>query len=260
MRNASQAIWLWSHVENLDWSKWGLDRTSRITPAAAAEFLGIENLLLVTYADQPAPPFREYAAGLAGLKQVVWSALGAANCRRGSDLSAVLELVPEMKNLTGVILDDFFNRRDRDGNPGTYTRAELMEMRRRLAATGRPLELWGVLYNHQLELPVAEKISAWDAVTFWHWTAEELERLETTLPRFEKLAAGRRKLLGLYMYDFGNRRPLPLSLMERQCRIGRDLLAAGRIDGLIFLSSILGDQNLEAVEFTRGFVKENFRP
>ncbi|MBR5601197.1 MAG: AEC family transporter [Clostridia bacterium] len=48
-------------------------------------------------------------------------------------------------------------------------------------------------------------------------------------------------LLGIYMYDFYNRKPVPNDLMELQCNYALELLKQGRIDGMIFeANSVMG--------------------
>jgi len=48
---------------------------------------------------------------------------------------------------------------------------------------------------------------------------------------------GKRTLLGLYMWDFGTRRPMPLDRMKKQCALALKWLQEGRIEGMIFLAT-----------------------
>lgn len=83
-----------------------------------------------------------------------------------------------------------------------------------------------------------------------------LSELEENFERVEHLAPSCRKVLGCYMWDYGNRKPMPISLMERQCQIGLQWLRDGRIDGMIFLASCICDLELETVEWTRRWIRE----
>ena len=57
------------------------------------------------------------------------------------------------------------------------------------------------------------------------------------------------------MYDYGNRQPMPVDLMQHQCEIGLQWLRDDRIDGMIFLASCICDLELETVEWTREWIQ-----
>ena len=166
-----------------------------------------------------------------------------------------------LPNMTGVMMDDFF-RRAEDGQVGVLDAEQLQRIRGQLAAAGRlrgadaaALDLWVVLYDHQLDMPVHRHLAQCDVVTFWTWEARNLERLEENAAAWQALAANSRRVLGCYMWDYGGRQPMPLDLMERQCELGRQWLRQGRIHGLIFLASCICDLELEAVEWTRRWLQ-----
>jgi hypothetical protein len=56
------------------------------------------------------------------------------------------------------------------------------------------------------------------------------------------------------MWDYGEKRPMPVELMEKQCTLGLEWLHQGRIEGLVFLASCICDLELEAVEWTRQWI------
>ena len=58
------------------------------------------------------------------------------------------------------------------------------------------------------------------------------------------------------MYDYGDKKPMPVSLMEKQCHLGLRWLQEGRIEGMIFLASCICDVGLEAVEWTRQWIQK----
>lgn len=47
-----------------------------MTPAEAATYLGVPNLMMVGFGGQPEPPLDRYAKSLTGLKRVIWSVVG----------------------------------------------------------------------------------------------------------------------------------------------------------------------------------------
>ena len=137
---------------------------------------------------------------------------------------------------------------------GALSIGGLRNERRRLTLSRRTLSLWVVLYQHQLTLPVEDHLGLCDAVTFWTWRSSELVNLERSFEALEKLAPDLPKVLGCYMWDYGQKGPMPVGLMEMQCELGLKWLHDGRIEEMIFLASCICDLELEAVEWTRRWI------
>lgn len=249
-------LWTWGHVAGSYTGEFGLDQVSTIGPAQAAAYLGVPNLVMVSYHGKPEPPYEPCAQELSGLRQVVWSVVGGGGTSRGfeEELGATQRLAAQFPNITGAMMDDFFIGPP-DPRLAVYTPEEIAAMRDRLhASQPRPLDLWVVLYNHNMVLPIAPHLAACDVVAFWTWTGNELPQLEENFARAEALAPQARKVLGCYMYDFGNSQPLPVEAMQRQCEIGLRWLREGRIEGMILLGTCIADLGLETVEWTRRWV------
>jgi hypothetical protein len=252
-------LWMWGHLagsHTRSSEQWGLPGLSTITPAGAAAYLGIPNLLMVRYELEPRPPFEEHARSLLGLERVVWSVEGGG----GGDVDVVLELRQVMPSLTGVILDDYFTRvlaggPDTEGD-GPFSLASMQRFRRRLDTGERPLDAWVVLYTHELdrESLLRAHLPLCDVVTLWTWKAAELAQLDDNFARFEELVGRKRKVLGLYLWDYGAKSPMPLAAMQRQCSRGLQWLQEKRVEGLIFLPSCVCDLKLEAVEWVKQWI------
>jgi hypothetical protein len=249
-------LWLWGHVAGSHTrspEQWGLPGRSTIAPAAAAAYLDVANVLMVRYELEPQPPFAAFARKLSGMKRVVWSVEGGG----GGDVDAVLQLDRVLPNLQGIILDDYFTRVLAGGpettGDGPFSLAAMKRLRQRLDSQPRRLDAWVVLYTHEMdqEHVLRPHLELCDVVTFWTWKAADLIHLEENFARFETVAAGRRKVLGLYMWDYGSKAPLPLAAMEQQCHLALRWLEEGRVDALILLGSCICDLNLEAVEWVR---------
>lgn len=264
-------MWLWchpsgSHTRSPD--QHGLPGQSTITPAEAAAYMSIPNVLFVRYELDPHPPFETHAQPLTSLTQVVWSIEGGG----GGDVDAVLVLTKTLPNLRGVILDDYFARMTGTAHMGIETpRTQTAEsdsafsvdairaLRHRLIADERRLDIWVVLYAHELEWEAVLRphLDLCDVVTLWTWNAVELARLEKNFSRFEQVVGSKRKVLGVYMWDYGAKLPMPLQAMEHQCSLGLRWLQEGRIDGIIFLASCICDLRLEAVEWVKEWIAQN---
>jgi hypothetical protein len=224
-----------------------------MTPAEGAFYLGAPNIILVRYDNKPAPPFEQYALALSPLKRVVWSIVGAGGQTQSQEVALVRGLAARFPNICGVMMDDFFRGGDKIA---VHTVDELKNIQKNLTVSDRKLDLWVVLYDHQLSHPVGDHLAQCDVVTFWTWRSEMLSALEENFERVERLAPSRRKVLGCYMWDYGNRKPMPISLMKRQCQLGLQWLQDGRIDGMIFLASCICDLELETVEWTKRWIQK----
>jgi len=390
-------IWLWGHPagsHTRSREQWGIPGTSTVEPVAAAEHMGIRNVIMVRYDLEPRPPFDAYAAPFAGLDRVVWSIEGGG----GHDVDAALALRGVLPNLRGLMMDDYFGRvpgppmwlaannptfpvsvtlslRDpaaidsvgltqscwgtgdylskdfaidirreqvaegawrevasgtlppvaggtltvrlpgdkaaalrvrilnthdtRDAMSCGLTRVKLLsagraltegltatadseypghpasnvlagdadeaqsafslralkELRGKLNACDPPLDLWVVLYTHELGLgSLGDHLDLCDVVALWTWRADELDRLEAQMDRLDAVAGPRRKVLGLYMWDYGTHQPMPVAAMAHQCELGLAWLRERRVEGLIFLASCICDLNLQAVEWSRRWI------
>lgn len=171
-------------------------------------------------------------------------------------LELVKQLAQKFPNIVGVQLDDFFRTTLDGGRIGAFTPKELAYLRNQLVVDGRKLDLWVTLYRHDLRNDVSEYLSEIDVVTYWTWQAKDLDRLEESFAQAEKAAPRARKLLGCYMWDYGGQKPMLTGSMQKQCELGLLWLRSGRIEGMIFLATCICDLNLDAVEWTRNWVRE----
>jgi len=256
-------LWIWGHVEGSHNNNYGLQGTSRMTPAEGAFYLNVPNIIMVAYASAkepckmlPTPPYDPYLISFRPLKQVVWSIVGAGGVVSKYDLEAIRQLAGKYPNILGVQMDDFFRETLDGGLVGALTLRELDYVQGQLKIDGRKLGLWVTLYQNNLQHDVSTYLSKVDVITFWTWQAKDLESLEEGFAKAEQAAPKARKVLGCYMWDYGDQKPIPLSLMQKQCQLGLEWLRRGRIEGMIFLASCICDLNLEAVEWTRNWIRE----
>lgn len=137
----------------------------------------------------------------------------------------------------------------------TFTLRALQGLRARLDTYSPPLDLWVVLYTHELGLgSLREHLDLCDVIALWTWRAEDLPQLESNMDRLDTVIGDKRKSLGLYMWDYGVLQPMPISAMEHQCDLALRWLREGRIESMIFLASCICDLDIEAVEWTRQWI------
>ena len=259
MSKVRDHLWLWGHMEGSHTSsdealkKWGLPGPSRITPTEACNYMAVPNCVMVVYGNQPAPPFHQEALAMSTLDKVVWSVIGDAGSDRtehgGSDLDEVLKIAEEYPNIRGAMMDDFFGSDEARQTPET-----LATFRQRLHGHEPPLDLWVVVYDHQDLEHSHEHLAHCDVLSYWTWKGSDLGTLEESFGRFAASTAGKRRVLGCYMWDYGQGKPLEVEQMAHQCRLGLEWLKQGTIEGMILLASCICDLDLEVVEWTREWV------
>jgi len=241
-----EKIYLWAHKEGIQNNRWGLPKESKISPAEACRYLGIENIIFVREFGKPAPEeYEKYADSFRNLSKVIWSVVGAGCSYEEEDITRVLELKKKYKNITGAIMDDFFAK----GEKLLFTPRQITEIKEKLH--GSSLDLWVVLYQHQLDLPVREYLERFDLITYWVWKSEGIKELEKCFDRFCEIVPEKRKVLGIYMWDYGNANRMSFDLFKKECEIGFKWLKEGRIEGIIFLASCIVDLGLNSVEYVK---------
>jgi len=251
----------------------GVRGGSRMTPAEGAWYLGVPNLIMVREHNVPEHPrlqswqaktsFEQYAMSFRPLKRVVWSVVGSGGRTDGNETPLVLKLAREYPNITGVYLDDFL-RTEGKQLKGAMSPAQLRSMRDGLKVPGRRLESWLTLYTHQVnpslpkyvatDAPLRDYLDPFDIVLLWTWNSDEINQLEENFARLTDVHP-RGNGLGLYLWDFHNRKPVPTALMEKQCRLGMQWLKQGKIREMVFLANTVLDVGLEVVEWTRNWIE-----
>ncbi|MDA0841011.1 MAG: hypothetical protein O3B01_27905 [Planctomycetota bacterium] len=250
-------LWVWGHHAGSHNGSYGLPADSFMAPVEGAHYIGVPNLIMVTYGNLPKPPFDQYAIPMKSLNRVVWSILGDSSSTRNdeqTDLEHVIGLAEKFPNITGGIMDDFLTADANGRVVGRYSVNELKEFARALHDARRPLGLWNVLYEHHLEKEIVPYYEQCDVITFWTWKARDLPKLEERLSKAKELLPAQRFVLGCYAWDFGAGQPMALDVFKRQCELGLKWLREGKVEGLIFLATCIFDLEIDTVEWLRGWI------
>lgn len=261
---------------------------SRMTPAEGAFWLGVPNLLFIRSNSQPASPevevgrkktsYQQYATSFQPLDRVVWSVVGGGGEGGMRELPATLSLAQEFPNIRGIFLDDFVRpiprKKATDAHTGrpAMPLADLRRLREQTKTNGRPLDVWVTLYTHEInperknkaipyrscEPPLADFLGDFDVLTLWTWDSTEIPELEANLLALEKIAPKKARIaLGLYLWDFQNKKPVSVELMKHQCDLGLKWLKEGRISDMIFLANTMLDVGMPSADFSRQWIKEH---
>jgi len=247
-------LWLWSHVAGSYNGMFGLPGKSRMTPVEAAFYMSIPNVFMLHRQGTPEPPLAQYALAFEPLREVVWGIVGEGGATERAEREMVLELALATPKITGVVLDDFFTGK-KEGKTAALPIEELKNLKARLTTPAKKLDLSVVLYEHQLDAPIAAHLKLCDVIQFWTWNGNNLDNLAANFRKAEQLVPGARMALGLYWWDFGGKRPLSISAMQHQCELGLEWLRTGRIEAMVFCGSWLCDRGLEPVDWTRQWIR-----
>lgn len=254
-------LWLWSHVAGSYNGMFGLPGKTRMTPVEAAFYMSIPNVYMLHREGTPEPPLEQYALAFESLREVVWGIVGEGGLTTTTDQTTILDLVLKTPKIAGAVMDDFFQDsffKKKEGSAANLTVEGVRDLGQRLRGAHKRLEV--VLYEYQLEYSqealVVEYLKLCDVIQLWTWYPEHLGQLAANFEKARNLVPGARMALGLYWWDLVNNRPLPLPVMRQQCELGMELLQRGRIEALIFCGSWLCDRGLEAVNWTRQWIRQ----
>ena len=235
---------------------------SKIEPVDAARLMGVSNMYFIRYEGNPTIPFAAYYQPFKKLDRVMWSLTGAAGATSEEERDSAFRLAAENKNVVGFIMDDFFHEDIDEGKEiaadvpmkASLSPAQLRTIRARLHVGGRQLRLSAVVYTTQTDPRAMHHLQYVDEVTLWTSSPTQLAHLENNLSKLEKVVGRKSIVLGCYMFDFNERKPMSADDMKYQLDLGTKWLQEGRIDGIILLGTPICDVSLDAVDVAKEWV------
>lgn len=256
-------LWIWGRPAGIynktHFRAMGLRST--VEPVDGAEQMGIVNTIFI--ATDNLGSLDEYYRPFRRLSRVYWSLVAAGGGTSQPARESAFALAEKNENVVGFILDDFFHEPSigNAADPGpqgamraALTPEELRTLRQR-PVRGVHLPLMAVIYTGQLKLGARAHLAEVDQICLWTWRPVDLAHLEANFAALKQLAPDKQLFLGCYMFDFHKNKPLPVSLMQKQVEIGHQWLLSGSIEGIIFLSTGTVGAGLEAVDWTREWIR-----
>lgn len=210
---------------------------SRITPAEAALMLDIPNVLMINCDGVPAPFSIDaygYMESFCRMKNVLWNSTGSSGFRVGNEEAFICELAERYPNVIGTYLDDLFLRFSKEPDSVEKCAAFLKEVRNGLDRAPRKMDIYVTWYTHHMDVLDEKLMNYIDGLTLWTWKSEELPLLEERVNKIAENFPQKKRLLGIYLYDFNSRKAVPNELMEHQCKVALRLLKEKKIDGMVF--------------------------
>jgi len=250
MAKVIDKLWNWGHLEGSHNKDYKMD--CHMSPEQFAEEYGIRNAFIVSYGGNIQPPFHELARRMSTLKQIKWSVLGDASTplpeARLGNTEDVIEVSKNADNITGGVIDDFFsfNRVER------FTPKVLGEMRETL--NHHALDFWCVLYELELDEKLKPYLDCFDGIAFWIWKCADIANVEEHLDKLFSIAKNNRIMLGVYLWEYGRMAPMDETLFRKQLSLYFNLLESGKIEGIVFCSSTLGDSGLDSYRILKEYI------
>lgn len=232
---------------------------NRMPPIDGCKVLDIDNCCRVVMNNLPVvADFDSEATKLDELASVVWSITGSwgsdRNDRGCGDLDEVIKLAKCHPNIVGGVLDDFLTEKRRT----VFSPGDLREFKHRMVQeVGRQLDLWMVVYDFELDMPIYEHLKACDVITFWNWYPASLKIFDQNLQRLKKRTPDKHFFCGCYLWDYANQSNRNLDEFVAECEKYKTLIESNEIEGIIFCSNCNFDLGLETYDYLKKWVADN---
>jgi hypothetical protein len=76
-------------------------------------------------------------------------------------------------------------------------------------------------------------------------------------PLFKKMTANKRRMVGVYLYNFGESKQATGEAVKWQLDFWREKLLAGEIEGIVLHTNTMADLDYEAYDVARAWMKEH---
>ena len=257
-------LWMWGHETDTILGQYNIPAGKYIGMADAIDYMGIPNVCVTRFCGKPEPPFDEYIKQFHKTKRVAWSIIDNAPQTFAQKKQWAFELREKMPNLVRFYLDDYFAFvKDDSHNPEMgyeiLTLDTIQNLHQEVKSLKQPTDISMVIYADALRdlgPRIKPHLDCCDVVSFWTWYATNLVALEDNFRNYRKIVPDKPTLLGIYMWDFGNQKPIPLETMKLQLDFALEKFKQNEIDGMIFHCTPLVSLGLEAVEYSKKWIAE----
>ncbi len=253
MSELKKKLWLWGQLPGgYANAGYGLPVGNTMDPLEGLSYLGIENLCRVKLASEENNSFLDDPWLGEPAQKLCLSLIGADEDVPKDDLDDILTLAQKDTRVVSAVIDDFISEKRMQ----VFTPDVLNNYANKLHHTlNRKLELWSVLYEKDIAITPVDRARIFDVTTFWTWYGENLLNYKQNFEKISDVIDGKRLMLGIYMYDFGNKRPLADDVMKQQLDFVGEKLSGGEIEGAIICSNVIADIGLSTVEITKNWIE-----
>ncbi len=251
-------MWVWGNPSMATPGPHTLATFSQASPAERAQLLGVPNIMLggtgVPDDNVQADVITSAAAAVAS--RLVWEI--APDGGSGPPFIytnrtvQVRSLVDKYPQIQGVLLDDMST-----GLIGAGLQPnDIQLIRDNLPGEYQSVKIWGVTYSMNLnDWGLGNYLNKLDVINLWVWDAQDVVHLTDYVTKVEQLAPGKSIVVGVYLHDYGGEQPMPLDLLQQECETALQLVHAGRIDGMSFLT-ITDDPGAQAISWAADWIDQ----
>jgi hypothetical protein len=231
-------LWVWGNPEMAKPGAHATASFASASPARRAELLGVPNVVMAGHGipnddKQADAQTQEVATAPRLVWEIDADGSGGPPFIYTNRVAQVRKLVDKYPQIEGVLLDDMSTV----GIDKGFRPEHIRQIRQSLDDKYAALKIWGVLYTMSFNRPkIDDYIKELDVINLWTWHAKDVANLEKNVAHCEQKYPGKPIVVGLYLYDYGDGRRIPMDLLQQQCATALKLGVAGRIQGIVFLT------------------------
>ena len=256
-------FWIWGHPEgryNQNADDFGCPDVSRMTPLEACLYLGVRNTFMVPVGVEVNR--RQYNKSFKTLNQVGWECFDAR--KKPEMIDTIIEEAKEFPNISCVVIDDF--KIEENGIPRykTLPVSMLQGINQKLHNNGvRRLDSWMVLYTFQFGVDEQEDkefqpfMDEFDGVIMWTWKESDVHLIPEKFEIFKKQTPKTRRMVGCYLYNFGESKQATGDAVKWQLDYYRELLLKGEIEGVVLHTNTMADLDYDAYDVACKWMDEH---
>jgi len=250
MARLRDSLWIWGHPVNSLKGYFGIQETSYMSVPDGASYLGADRALYVPMGRET--DMTKLNRCMSGLQKTGWSVENPAQ------IDEIVRQSYCFPNIDRVIFDDFFSPTNPANNYLNYTPESLTALKEKLhKEAARPLSMWMVYYTMLFDMQVQDYIDVFDGATMWFWNESEVADFDRMVEKFLQFTPNQRRMIGCYLYNFGEEAPATAKAVLYQLDRERELLREGLIEGVLLHTNAVGDLGLEAVEAAKEWIAEH---
>ena len=256
-------FWLWGHPEgryNQNAEGYGCNDISRMTPMEGCLYLGIRNTFMVPVGVDVNR--RQYNKSFKTLNNVGWECFEVS--KRPEIIDTIINEAKDFSNISCVVMDDF--KCEIDGVPRYKNMpvSNIREINQRLHNNEvRRLDSWMVLYTWQFGIDEKEDeefqpyMDEFDGVIMWTWKESDVPLIPEKFELFKKYTPNTRRMVGCYLYNFGESKQATGDAVKWQLDYYRELLLKGEIEGVVLHTNTMADLDYEAYDVAVQWMEEH---
>jgi hypothetical protein len=231
-----------------------------MSPMEGCLYLGIRNTFMVPVGVDVNR--RQYNKSFKTLNQVGWECFDA--CKKPELVDQIIEEAKDFKNISCVVIDDF-KIGDEDGP--RYKKlpvSMLKELNDKLHNNPvRRLDSWMVLYTFQFGINEEEDrefqpyMDEFDGVIMWTWQEKDVHLIPEKFEIFKQQTPKTRRMVGCYLYNFGEAKQATGEAVKWQLDYYRELLSKGEIEGVVLHTNTMADLDHDAYKVATDWLEKH---